>query len=224
MGNIELLKRVAAERRRLSAHGPSFVRSDGDFECVSIPASDGDVLRDLMLAQKPRTVIEVGLPYGASALAIAEALVSLDETGTRHVIIDAYQDHFHRAGWDAIVAAGLSDICTLVPRRSQLALPRLVEEGLTADAAFVDGSHIFHNVFVDLVFLGELVHSGGLIVLDDCNWPSVATAVHYFETNAGWRREPTKAETRLRAYRLPDCRVKQSFEDFQPLGLNGQGD
>ena len=222
MGNPDLVNRVTAERRRLSTLGPSSVRSAGDFERVSISASDGDVLRDLMLAEKPRTVIEVGLAYGTSALAIAEALVSLDDNGARHVIIDAYQDHFDGAGWNALMAAGLSDLCTLLPRRSQIVLPRLVEEGLDAEAAFVDGSHIFHNVFVDLVFLGELVHPGGLVVLDDCNWPSVATAVHYFETNAGWRWEPTKAETRLRAYRLPDSRVGQSFEDFRPFGFTGQ--
>lgn len=218
MGDLELVNRVSAERRRLHAAGPSFVRSDGDFERVSIPAADGDVLRDLMLAERPRTVIEIGLAYGASALAIAEALVSLDDPGACHVIIDAYQDHFDGAGWDAIVAAGLSDICTLVPRRSELALPDLVEEGMDAGAAFVDGSHIFHNVFVDLVFLGELVRPGGLVVLDDCSWPSVATAVGYFETNAGWRREPTKEATRLRAYRLPASRVEQRFEDFRPFG------
>lgn len=99
----------------------------------------------------------------------------------------------------------------------------MVEDGLVADAAFVDGSHTFHNVFVDLVFLGELVRPGGLIVLDDCSWPSVATAVQYFEVNAGWRREPTQVKTRLRAYRLPDPRVEQSFEDFRPFGLSGRG-
>ena len=71
--------------------------------------------------------------------------------------------------------------------RSQFALPRLVAEGFVADAAFVDGSHIFHRVFVDLAFLHELVRPGGLIILDDCEWPSVATAARYFERNTGWR-------------------------------------
>ncbi len=40
----------------------------------------------------------------------------------------------------------------------------------------MDGSHIFHNVFVDLFYLRELVRPGGLMILDDCNYPSVATA------------------------------------------------
>ena len=57
-----------------------------------------------------------------------------------------------------------------------MALPRLVAKGVTADAAFVDGSHRFHEVFVDLYFLRKIVRPGGLIVLDDHWWPSVRTA------------------------------------------------
>jgi hypothetical protein len=95
-------------------------------------------------------------------------------------------------------------------------------EGYTADAAFVDGSHVFHNVFVDLFYLWELVHPGGLVVLDDCRWPSVATAVRYFEANAQWRREPFLRPTRLRAYRLPDPRREPSFEHFKPFGPDSE--
>ena len=57
----------------------------------------------------------------------------------------------------------------------------MATEGFVADAAFVYGSHVFHNVFVDLYFLREVVRPGGLIVLDDCEAPSVATALRYFE-------------------------------------------
>jgi len=87
-----------------------------------------------------------------------------------------------------------------------------------ADAAFVDGSHVFHNVFVDLYFIGELVRPSGLVILDDCQWPSVATAVRYFELNVGWQPVTILASTRLSAYRLPEPRVDSRFEDFQPFG------
>ena len=136
------------------------------------------------------------------------------------MIVDAFQDEFQDAGWSAIVAAGLTDVCSLVRERSQLALPRLVSEGLSVDAAFVDGSHVFHNVFVDLFFLWKLVRPGGLVVLDDCRWPSVATAVRYFEANSGWESEPIEGETRLHAYRLPNPRVEPSFKCFEPFGLD----
>lgn len=102
--------------------------------------------------------------------------------------------------------------------RSQLALPQLVTANVVADAAFVDGSHIFHNVFVDLYFLRELVRPGGVIILDDCEWPSVATALRYFELNTGWTELPFDRPTRLRAVRLPDPRGEPSFESFAPFG------
>lgn len=207
-------------RRELAQDGPATVRSEGDFERVAIPVSDADALRDLVAAENARVVIEIGLAYGSSALAIGEALISSGHDRPQHVVIDPNQDHFHNMGWQTILNAGLDAICSLVPERSQLALPRLVVEGLVADAAFVDGSHLFHNVFVDLFFLREIVRPGGLVVLDDCEWPSVATAVRYFEVNAGWKEESLSHPTRLRAFRLPLIPHERPFDDFRPFQLD----
>jgi predicted O-methyltransferase YrrM len=188
-----------------------------------VPASDSDVLRDILLAEKPDTVIEIGLAYGSSALAIAEALAAGGSNEARHVIVDAYQKQFHGSGWAAIVEAGAAGLCHLVEERSQTALPRLLGDGFAADAAFVDGSHIFHNVFVDLFYLRELVRPGGLVILDDCNFPSVATAARYFELNTGWEPEPLARATRLRAFRLPKLRTEPSFRSFRPFGPDATG-
>ncbi len=212
-----LLEQIRAAREKLATDGPVRVRSAGDFERVSIGRSDGDVLRDLLLAERAHTVIEIGLAYGGSALAIAEALVSNGSRERQHLIIDAYQDGFYRSGWSAIVQAGVNSLCLLLEERSQIALPRLLSDGFLADAAFVDGSHIFHNVFVDLFYLRELVRPGGLLILDDCNYASVASAVGYFEVNTGWEPEPMPAPTRLRAFRLPNPRTEPNFESFKPF-------
>jgi predicted O-methyltransferase YrrM len=213
------LDTVRAARRQLAESGPAFVRADGDFALISLPAQDGDVLRDLLVEERSRVVIEIGLAYGSSALAIGEALVlqGAGADGCTHVAIDPFQNHFHHAGRDAITAAGLEEVCTLLAERSQVALPRLVAQGFVADAAFVDGSHIFHRVFVDLAFLHELVRPGGLIILDDCEWPSVATAARYFERNAGWQPVGLTTSTRLRAFRVPDPLPEPAFEDFKPF-------
>lgn len=213
----ELLTAVRDARRRLAHVGPDRVRAAGDFERVSLPNEDCDALRDTLLAEGARAVVEIGLAYGSSALAIEEALAS-QEQPTSHLIIDAYQHQFQNAGWEVIANAGLSRFCTLLTERSQLALPRLLANGFVADAAFVDGSHVFHNVFVDLYFLREVVRPDGLIVLDDCHWPSVATAVRYFEVNTGWRLQALGRPTRLRAYRLPSSRADPNFESFKPFG------
>jgi predicted O-methyltransferase YrrM len=215
-----LLHTVRAQRRRLAEVGPEFTRAEGDFGRVALPDQDGDVLRDLLAEEHARVVIEIGLAYGSSALAIGEALVLQGIPGTTHVVIDPYQDRFHGAGWNAIISAGLGDVSTLLAEPSQVALPRLLAEGFVADAAFVDGSHIFHRVFVDLAYLHELVRPGGLIVLDDCQWPSVATAARYFEVNTGWQSSILRTPTRLRAFRIPDPRPEVAFEEFKPFPLD----
>ena len=113
-------------------------------------------------------------------------------------------------GWPASAA--------LVEERSQIALPRLLAEGLVADAAFVDGSHIFHNVFTDLFYLRELVRPGGLVILDDCSYLSVATAVRYFEVNTGWEPEPIPWLTGscLPAAKAPDRTRLQELQAVRP--------
>jgi predicted O-methyltransferase YrrM len=219
-GQPAFLGTVRAARRTLAEVGPAFTRSEGDFSRIPLPDHDGDVLRDLLVGDHARVVVEIGLAYGSSALAIGEALVLQGADGSKHVVIDPHQDLFHHAGWDAITAAGLNGLCTLVAERSELALPRLMAEGFVADAAFVDGSHIFHRVFVDLAYLHEIVRPGGLIVLDDCQWPSVATAARYFETNTGWQPVIPRTRTRLRAFRVPDPRTAPAFEDFTPFHID----
>lgn len=99
-------------RSRLVEVGPARSRAEGDFERVALPSDHCDVLRDLLISERARVVIEIGLAYGSSALAIGEALASQQDA--RHVVVDAFQDHFENVGWDAIIEAGLDRICTLL--------------------------------------------------------------------------------------------------------------
>jgi predicted O-methyltransferase YrrM len=213
----ERLQRVRAVRAKLHAAGPRRSRPfDGDFERVALPQADGDVLRDTLVAQGARVVIEVGLAYGSSALAIGEALCSTGRSDVSHVIIDPFQaTAYDNVGLDVLNAAELSSQITFIGQPSSLALARLVADGFTADAAFVDGSHRFHEVFVDLYFLRKLVRPGGLIVLDDAAWPSVATALRYFDLNLGW--QPVSISGRLTARQLPGEIVEPDFAAFKPF-------
>lgn len=217
MGNPHL-EAVRAARRRLEAEGPPRTRAyDDDFERVTLPASEADLVRDALVAEGAGTVIEIGLAYGSSALAIGEALLTTAGTDAHHIIIDPFQDsEFTGAGWQVVVDAGLEPTTSLVQERSQLVLPGLVADGYVADAAFVDGSHHFHNVFVDLYYLGEVVRPGGLLLLDDYPWPSVQAAATYVERNLGWEPldPPPGGWGRLRVLRLPERPVERPFTDF----------
>ena len=212
---VDRLHRIRAVRDELHAAGPSRTRSfEGDFERVALPAADGDMLRDMLVAHDARAVIEVGLAYGSSALAIGEALCSTGGTHVSHVVVDPFQaTAYENVGWDALNAAGLAAQTTFIGETSSIALARLADAGFTADAAFVDGSHRFHEVFVDLYFLRKLIRPGGLIILDDTAWPSVATALRYFDLNLGWR--PVGIGGRLTARRLPDEPFEPDFTDFK---------
>lgn len=211
----QALDRIRSIRDQLRTRGPDVQREAGDFRCVALPADDADVLRDLLIAERPTSVVEIGLAYGSSALAIAEALIATAADQQQHLIIDAYQHSaFGGVGWDHLMTAGLEDTCQLIEEPSQHALPRLAAAGTVVDAAFVDGSHHFHNVFVDLYYLAQLVRPEGLIVLDDCDYPSVRTAAAYYELNLDWSPEPIDRTTRLRAYRLPAQRPSYDFTRF----------
>jgi predicted O-methyltransferase YrrM len=209
--------RVRAVRTQLFEDGPPRGRPiDGDFERVALPAADCDALRDALIAEGARQVIEIGMAYGASALAIGEALLTTTGPEATHLIVDPFQaTAYANVGWDALVAAGLSDRTRLLTEPSSVALPRLLADGLVADAAFVDGSHRFHEVFVDLYFLRKLVRPGGLVVLDDAEWPSVGTALRYYDRNLGW--QAVGIPGRLVGRRLPDVPFEPIFSDFKPF-------
>ena len=208
---------MRAARAELHAVGPKRTRPvEGDFERVALPVADGDRLRDLLVAHGARRVIEIGLAYGSSALAIAEALCSKGMTDISHIIIDPFQaSAYDNVGWDALTAAEFGAHATLMDEASSIALGRLVADGITVDAAFVDGSHRFHEVFVDLYFLRKLVRPGGLVILDDVAWRSVASALRYFEVNLGWR--PVVMNGRLTARQLPDEPFEPAFTEFKPF-------
>jgi predicted O-methyltransferase YrrM len=210
------LQRVRTVRAALHAAGPERTRPfEGDFDRVALPAADCDILRDVLVAERARVVIEIGLAYGSSALAIGEALCLNGSADVSHIVIDPFQAKaYDDVGRDALAAAGLADRTTFIGEASSVALARLLTEGLVADAAFVDGSHRYHEVFVDLYFLRRLVRPGGLVVLDDASFPSVAAALHYFDLNLGWK--PVDIPGRLTARRLPDEPFEPDFTDYKP--------
>jgi predicted O-methyltransferase YrrM len=222
-------------RRQLVQDGPPWTRDrERDFETVTMPERDCDLLRDLLISEGVETVVEIGLAYASSALAIGEALVTINPPNPRHLIIDPLQSAaWSNVGWDLLRSAGLDPIARLLPTASSVALPQLINEGLIADAAFIDGSHRFHEVFVDLYFLRKIVRPGRLIIVDDYWAAPVRTAVHYYEQNLGWEAVPgafaggtaipgggdrrATPVTRCRAFRLPDPPFEPSFEEFVPF-------
>ena len=223
---IPILDRVRELREQLSTQGPQWQRQPGDFVKVAFPRRDADLVRDLLIAEGVETVIEVGLAYGSSALAICEALLSSHAQKPKHIVIDPFQaTSFSNVGSNLLMSVGLNELSRLIEKPSSVALPQLVAEQTIADAAFIDGSHRFHEVLLDLYYLRKLLRPGGVVILDDYCWPSVQAAVRYFELNMKWKflSEVSKASSideasklpRICALRLLDPTYEPPFEHFK---------
>jgi predicted O-methyltransferase YrrM len=188
---------------------------------LSIPAEEGQALRDWVVRERASTTIEVGLAYGVSALCICQGLVMNGDDAARHLVLDPYQaSRFANCGLQALARAGVAGMVEHHAEQSQTALPRLVAEGRRFDFAFVDGNHRYDAVFLDLIYLGRLVRGGGLIVLDDYQLPAIARAASFCVTNLDWTFEevsPADAHHQwavLRTTPEPKERPFDYFVDF----------
>ena len=70
-----------------------------------------------------------------------------------------------------------------------------MKTGREFEFAFVDGSHKFDRVFLDLWYLGHVLRKGSLIVLDDYDWPGVQKAVSFCVMNLNWKIEEVFADS-----------------------------
>lgn len=144
------------------------------------------VLCNLHRELKPTATLEVGLAYGASALAFAQGHKDIGAAPElQHVAIDPFQHHLNDAGLVVIDRAGLSGYVQHIIAFSDRALPALLEERRRFGMIYIDGSHLFEDVFVDCHYAAQLLDEGGVMVLDDSSDEHVAKAIRFVRRNMG---------------------------------------
>jgi predicted O-methyltransferase YrrM len=209
---------------RLIRDGTAVARSDGTRHRifpVAVYAVEGEALREWVLREGATRTIEIGLGYGISALYICEGLLGNADPAARHVALDPYQaTRFANCGLQFLEEAGVAGMVEHHAEVSEIALPRFLGEDRSFHLAFVDGNHRFDGVFIDLVFLGRLLRSDGIVFVDDYQLPAVARAVSYCVTNLGWTLEEVSAADELhrwavlRTSTVPDTRPFDYYVDF----------
>jgi predicted O-methyltransferase YrrM len=209
---------------RLVRDGKVLARLDGSVHHlfpIAVSEVEGEALRNAVIDEGATRTIEIGLGCGLSALFIGEALVSGGDVDARHVALDPNQTtSFADCGLQLLNEAGLTEIVEFHAESSQTTLPRFLAEERTFDLAFVDGNHRFDGVFLDLVYLGQLVRPGGIVFIDDYQLPAVARAVSFCLTNLAWTLEQLSPPDDLhqwavlRTPRVPDTRPFDFFIDF----------
>jgi predicted O-methyltransferase YrrM len=184
----------------------------------TIPREYAEALHEAVRRHRPKTVVEVGLANGASALAMGAALRS--NGGGRLISIDPNQrEQFVSRGLEAMERSGLAPYHELIEEPSYLALPGLARRGLKADFAYIDGWHSFDYVLVDFFLMDKLLAPGGVVGFNDAGWRSVRKVLSfvtkyrkYEEIDVGLKPDypGRNALTRL-ARRVQDRQVQDRY-------------
>lgn len=142
-------------------------------------------LRHLMLTLNPERTLEIGLGFGGSALVFAATHRDLKRSpAAQHICIDPKQT----TAWDSLALtllerAGLKQYVDVRFNFSALELPKILQDGERFGLAYIDGSHLFEDVFVDAYFVVQLLLEGGVVALDDSANPHIAKVIGFIRSS-----------------------------------------
>lgn len=162
---------------------------------------------------KPTRILEVGTWLGASALRMAERCY-LEGLKTEIVCVDTwlgswdfwkhndgagvYESLKHLNGYPQVYYQFLANVChknfqdviTPFAQTSINAARLLAFHNLKFDMIYLDGSHCFRDVFIDLEHVWPLLRDGGTIIGDDWGFEEVKEAVIAFLKYIPYHVEP----------------------------------
>jgi len=171
---------------------------------IGLTAERGRVLREVCLAVKPVSTLEVGLGWGISTLFIFEALLAKAGQPIRHVVIDPFQATiFHNASRILFRSLGLEDKLEIYEEDSLFALTSLLRQGRRFDFVFIDGDHRFDACFVDMCIVNRLLRPGGVVLFDDTWLDAVNLTAQYAVTNLDYTEFKTGSKM-MRALVKPE--------------------
>jgi predicted O-methyltransferase YrrM len=157
------------------------------------------VIRRIILDKKPLRTLEVGMAYGGSSLAILSTLREVHgiDIDYRHISIDPFQSCYDYCGVEILKRCGHDGRFECLETRSDVAFPKLVAREERIDFIYVDGSHIFENVFIDFFYSAQILNQNGIILFDDCAHHHVDKVIRFIRSN------------------LSECFIPYPLEKFQ---------
>ena len=142
-------------------------------------------IHKLMHETRASRTLEVGLSFGGSALAFCACHQELGRPpAAQHTALDPFQTTvWDSCGLMAVERAGLMGYMDFRQAYSALELPKLAASGARFDLVYVDGSHLFEDVFVDAYFVIRLLIKGGVVAFDDSSNPHIAKVLRFLRTS-----------------------------------------
>jgi predicted O-methyltransferase YrrM len=186
-----LLESILSERQVLDHEGkPRPLHAETQREqCL--------LLQRVVESVRPARSIEVGLAYGVSTLAICEKLPA----GAKHTVCDPYQHDWNEIGLLNVDRAGFSSLVDFRREMAHRVLADMERDRTRLDFAYLDGGKMFDLVMVNVFYLTRLLRVGGVVVMDDCDFPGIRRVCQFmatlpcFEITETWGGHPKKSAT-----------------------------
>jgi len=168
------------------------VERDGTMELPSgeeirvhshVGAGSGRVIRHAIEVAKPKLACEVGLAYGISSLYILEAMQQFGEGRLIGMDPAQHDGTWRGGGLHNIRCTGFADRYEFYEETSQRVLPRLAQAGTRIQFGLIDGWHTFDHTLVDFFYIDNMLDVGGVVVLDDVNYPGLRRLAHFIVSN-----------------------------------------
>lgn len=174
-----------------------------------LPRLECEVLQHWLRSTPARRVLEVGMAYGISTLALCEVLAEDDppRSSPPLLVVDPHQETQWRSiGLTNLERAGHRALARWYAEPSETVLPRLLERRTWIDLAFVDGLHSFDQIAMELYFIHRLLPLGGVVALDDVQLGSVRKACRMLEALGTYEKldlpPPVERRTDVRVRRM----------------------
>lgn len=158
-----------------------------EFKSISAASTQNNLvaLRNLMVDFRPKATLEIGLAYGASCLTLAASHQEIEKVPSKqHVAIDPFQSTV----WDNVARqlvdkAALSGYVDIRENYSHIVLPEMAKDGKKFELIYIDGSHLFEDVFIDFYYSNRLLKKSGLIAFDDSGDSHVKKVLAFINSN-----------------------------------------
>lgn len=150
------------------------------------------ILQNLFLNLNPSYTLEIGMAHGFSSLLFTDlhyhrnSLNLPDLSRQQHCVIDPFQEQvWDSTGLMIIEKFGYQELLEFYQDFSSLVLPRLVADNKKYGLIYVDGSHLFEDVFIDFYYCFHLLDQDGVVVFDDCSDPHILKVIKFIRRNFG---------------------------------------
>ncbi len=145
---------------------------------AAIPKKHAEFVYSFLRDNKIKKTIETGFATGTSSACIIAA------TGQTHIAVDPFEGSAYKnIGIDNLRKLGFLDYLQLYREPSFFALPKMLKNGQKFDFAFIDGSHIFDDVFLDFFYIDKMLEDGGYVFFHDEHLDSVKLATSFIKSN-----------------------------------------